>query len=381
MNENQIPIDFPSLRDQAKKLLASARNAETTALTFIGAHAPRLDALKLSTVQLAVARSTGFESWVKLKRAAEDQAFDRLLSIISRKDSIREVATTLKVFPSLATRANKEGATLLHEGASSNSPEIAALLVGSGARVDQNFEGSAHTALSWALTVNSQAYARALISLGQEPDLFCSAGLGDLARVRAFWVDGKLIANPSVTGSSRTSEAGEPLPRPPLDSKGLVSDALYIACRSGQLEVARFLLDQGGDPNFRGYIGGTCLHWAEYSMNTELAALIRERGGAEDLVDYEFLANPRPFAWVVAAGWGLESMMEALIKRSPEDVNCRCGYGTPLNAAAWNGHPEITKMLLAAGADRKATNAHGLTALQVAQHRGFQDLAEILSQP
>ena len=175
-----------------------------------------------------------------------------------------------------------DGSWPLHAAAEWNRAEMVELLVRSGARLDRRYTDSAHTALSWAVTCWSFDAARKLVELGDEPDLFCASGMGMLENVRAFWDGrGELLANPSRTGSTRYSVSGEPLPCPPRDDAGHVSDALYIACRCNQLGVARWLLDHRADPNWRGYCGAT------------LCALLRERGGADDILDQSYQAPPR----------------------------------------------------------------------------------------
>src|SRR6185436_20168119 len=114
-----------------------------------------------------------------------------------------------------------------------------------------------------------------LVELGDEPDLFCAAGLGLLENVKAFWNDGRLRRHPSRTGSSRYGSDGQRLPCPPDNDVDHVSDALYIACRANRFDVACWLLDHGADPNWQGYTGANCLAWAEFTANAALCQLVR----------------------------------------------------------------------------------------------------------
>jgi ankyrin repeat protein len=234
--------------------------------------------------------------------------------------------------------------------------------------------------LSWAITVGSWRSALKLVELGDEPDLFCASGLGLLEKVQAFWIDGKLRANPSKTGSSRFSDTGERLPCPPPRAEDVVSDALYIACRSNRPEIAQWLLDHGADPNWRGFLDGTCLAWAEFSGNRELCALLRERGGSDELIDSEFQATPRVFGLMVIVSWGFwPQWLRARLNADSSIVNSRGGWGTLLNAAAYNGQMESAKILLAFGADKSVRNARGLTPAEMASAKGFTELAKLLA--
>ena len=169
---------------------------------------------------------------------------------------------------------------------------------------------------------------------------------------------GELRPNPSTTGSSRYSDTGERLPCPPTRPEDVVSDALYIACRSAQPEVARWLLDHGADPNWRGFLGGSCLAWAEFSGNAELCALLRARGASDELIDSEFRATPKVFGLMVLVAWGFwPDRLRARLSADPSIVHSRGGWGTLLNAAAYNGQIESAKILLEFGADKTARNA------------------------
>ena len=49
---------------------------------------------------------------------------------------------------------------------------------------------------------------------------------------------------------------------PIMDDALLLSDCFYISGRNGHTEIARLLEQRGADVNFRGFFGGTALHWA-----------------------------------------------------------------------------------------------------------------------
>jgi ankyrin repeat protein len=221
--------------------------------------------------------------------------------------------------------------------------------------------------------------AQKLVDLGCAPDLFCAAGLGLIDALKSFWANGTLRPHPSTTGSSRYDESGTRLPCPPPNDADQVSDALYIACRSNRTEAARWLLDHGADPNWRGFCGASCLAWAEFAGNPELTTLLRERGGSDESRDDEFRATPKVFGLMILTAWGFPKRLRARLAADPSLVNARGGWGTLLNAAAFNGQMETAKVLLEFGADKTARNAAGLTATQMAASRGHKELAELLA--
>lgn len=345
------------LRKQAKERVASGKSPS------------------LSTAQHDLARSYGFESWPKLRLHLDQR---RLRGLIQDGEP-GPVAALLKASPRLAKLPFPEGDTPLHVAAEENRPALVELLAQSGAKLDARYANSAHNALSWALTTWSFAAAEKLVELGLEPDLFCAAGLGRLDLVKAFWKDGKLRPNPSRTGSSRFDESWENrLPCPPESDADKVSDALYIACRADRFPVAEWLLEHGADPNFRGYIGATCLAWAEFSANAELCALLRQCGGSDEIRDYEFQARPPEFPIMVLAGWGFRDRLVKRLQFNPAEVNVVTPAGTPLHAAASHGQEFSVRLLLACGADKSAKNSRGETSAEVASKGGHAALAELL---
>ena len=330
----------------------------------------------LTAAQHALALRYGFSSWPRLKLVVESQTLRRLI----QEHDVNGVKELLDASPKVASASFSDGSTPLHAAVEANSPEIVTVLVAAGAPFDTKYASSSHTALSWAITVGAFNAAIKLVELGNEPDLFCASGLGLLKSVEGFWVDGKLRPNPSKTGSSRYSDAGERLPCPPTRPEDVVSDALYIACRSGQLDVARWLLDHGADANWRGFIGGSCLAWAEFSGNAELCALLRARGASDELLDSEFKSTPKLFGLMILVAWGFwPDRLRTRLSADPSVVHSRGGWGTLLNAAAYNGQIESAKILLEFGADKTARNAAGLTASEMAAAQGHTELAKVLA--
>lgn len=344
------------LKTQAKELYAR------------GAHA------SLAAAQRALAQEYGYASWPRLKRAVELITLRRLIE----DGDPGPVRSLLESSPALARASFADGSTPLHLAAGENRPAVVETLVALGAPLRAKYGRSAHSALSWAVTSWSFDAANKLIELGDTPDLFCAAGLGLLDAVEAFWPDGRLRAHPSHTGSSRYTETGEPLPRPPGSDADQVSDALYVACRCARVDVARWLLDHGADPNWRGYAGASCLAWAEFSGNPDLCALVRARGGSDDLRDHQYQSTPRVFALMVLAGWGFPQRLLERLQAEPSLALLAGGRGTLLHAAAHGGQVVTAKILLHFAADRAARDGEGNTAAEIALQKGNGALAELL---
>lgn len=357
--ERRLPADasLVQLRKQAKEV----RRAD--------GHAT------LAAAQYALAKSYGFPSWPKLVLHLRQGAVKRA---IAQGDN-PALEALIKETPRLAALPFADGGSPLLLAAENNDPSMVEMLVKAGARVTERYAGSGHSALSWAVTCWSPHAAIKLVQLGVKPDLFCAAGIGHLPWVEQFWPGGKLVAKPSHSGSSRYDENGKRLPCPPAKAWDQVSDALYIACRNGKLDVAEWLLDHGADPNWRAFIGSTALGWAEFCEHRELCDLLRSRGASDEILDSEFLAPPRVFALMILVGWGFgAAKVEARLSKDPSLALLRSEWGTLLHAAAFSGDSEVVKVVLRHGADPLALNAQSQTAAEFARVRGREDLAAVL---
>ncbi|HEV8068540.1 MAG TPA: ankyrin repeat domain-containing protein [Planctomycetaceae bacterium] len=371
----------------------------------------RLDALRatnpaarLSEAQLEVAREFGFPSWRKLKvhieelrekldsvvpadvrkrAAADNVASDdpdlaKLLAAVSAGET--QAATDLVAArPALAGAHGPEGETPLHGAAQCNDPQIAAILVAYGADVNAKLGKSGHSTLSWAVTCNAIECARTLVSLGAEADLFCAAGVGSLEHVQShFDAAGELRPNASHTGSSRFAPDGLRLPCPPATSREKISDALYIACRNGQAEVVRFLLDKDPDLSFRAFLGATPLHWAYFGGSRAVVELLEKSAADAEARDNTLGCTPRSFGICVAANWDLAFLVRARLADDPSLVNIMDGRTSPLHEAARENHIQIVRLLLDQGANPRIVNGDGKTPLDLAIEKGHAEVAEML---
>jgi ankyrin repeat protein len=356
--------------------------------------------VQLSDVQFEVAREFGFPSWPKLKAyieslrhelaklatadpaeppVAPDDPLLRALMAAIQAGATEQVIRLLEHRPVLVRSRDAEGQTPLHLAARYDDPTLCVWLLAYGADPETRFGASAHTALSWAATCNSIECAKALIRLGAKPDLFCAAGIGEIDAVRSSFDEaGSLLPGASRTGSSRFAADGTRLPCPPELAQEQISDALTLACRNGQAGAVQFLLTKGPDLAFRGFMGGTPLHWAYFSGAREVIALLQQAGADLTTRDHALKCTPRAFGIAVAANWGFDFMVRKLLALDASLANAVDNHTSPLHEAARGGHANVVQILLACHADPNFRDSSGQTPCEVAAAAGHADLAELL---
>jgi ankyrin repeat protein len=144
--------------------------------------------------------------------------------------------------------------TPLHWAASSDDVEVLDALLAVGA--DTEAPGSVidgGTPLADAVAFGQWNAARRLIERGATSNLWQSAALGLMDRVRAGFDDD-----------------------PPAAED--ITSALWCACHGGQKPAAQFLLDRGGELNWIGYDQLTPLDAARRSGADDLAAWLAAQG-------------------------------------------------------------------------------------------------------
>lgn len=364
------------LKNRAKDRLRELRTVDASAT--------------LAIAQFDVARQYGFKNWRELVKGVrsfrkvepllDDQVATLVELIRAARPDVAAIRKLLGANPSLANARNADGASMLAFAVEHDRPQLVRLLIERGAATDTRYGRSAHTPLSWAMTVGAFKSAGALLKAGVKPDLFCAAGLNAVEAMEGFFDDdGYAIVESSLTGSSRYAADGTLLPAPPTDPVELASDALYIASRNGRTEAVRFLLSKKVDVNFRAYMGGTPLHWAHYNGSTDVIRLLRDAGADDALRDDVMKATPRAFGICVPANWGLMTLLKRHLRTDPTLVNLMDGRGAPLHEAARGGQAGATRALLKAGADPSLVDRDGKTALRIAEEGKREDVVAILT--
>jgi ankyrin repeat protein len=194
---------------------------------------------------------------------------------------------------------------------------------------------------------------------------------------------------------------------------GDVPTGLVDAAERGDLPAVERLLDDGADVDERRANGRTAVTAAALGDHVDVARVLIAAGADVDLQDSE-----RNNALLVTGQTGSVAMLREVLKASPDftrtnryggvsvipaserghvdyvravleteiDVNHvnNLGWTALLEAVilgdGGDAHVEIVRLLLAAGADPSIADREGVTALQHARERGYDEMVRLLEE-
>lgn len=155
---------------------------------------------------------------------------------------------------------------------------------------------------------------------------------------------------------------------------------LSLAARKNKAGVVKALLDGGADPNVER--GGPLIHAVGHHNAEAVRALIAAGANVN-------LRGPGDFPALTDACLSGRAGIVGLLVKAGADLNKRCEVrlkgtrgttvATPLIIAVWEGHAEVVKLMLQAGANLTAKDSSGRTAMDWARASRKESAAQILS--
>jgi hypothetical protein len=216
-----------------------------------------------------------------------------------------------------------------------------------------------HVATAAQYSVRRPEVCRRLIERGAEADVFIGAALGDISVIERALVRSpeSLRAHAPVMLAERSDDSGYYYPDPPEGSAHIYTWAIgfgwspaFAAHRLGHAEAAEFLLARCS--------GIEQLAEACARVEADAVARLSKQHGHEPRVLHERKADLVVGRSVYLRSWEkpenvTESVRSFLEAGFSTEQPCYWG-ATPLHWAAWFGHADATRLLLAAGASVQA---------------------------
>ena len=166
----------------------------------------------------------------------------------------------------------------------------------------------------------------------------------------------------------------------PTTRQPRVSPPSTLPLQPARWRCATFSLGQGADPELKDQDGFTALGVAVREGHAEVVRLLVDNN------PYVFSDRASEAFFHDAALHGHREILAFLIEAATAGrafgghYGFWIDHGNPLHAAAANGHTEVARLLLRAGASLTAENDQGQTPFDLATEQGHEELAQILKQ-
>ena len=318
--------DLDQLRRQAKELRDAARRSDPAAVERFGRHHPSAQAATagLAAAQLVLARELGFPSWPRLKAAVDaagpEVRVEALLTA-SMKGGSRQAASILRADPGIARRDLR-----------------AAAVLGDAAAVREMLAADPALAVATDDERGWPALLYACYSRWHQIDPGRTAGAVEV--VRLLLVAG---SSPNTNDGGRTN----------------FRSALKGSVEANNPDVTEVLLSAGAEPNPGQPIGEAVAHPDQRCLRLLLAHGARVAG-----------------TWALgAAVYHDNASAVSLLLASLEPSQSALAATEALPEAASQASLAVVSALLDAGADPRAVDEDGVSALRHAVRAGRHDTA------
>lgn len=179
------------------------------------------------------------------------------------------------------------------------------------------------------------------------------------------------VRNGSIEGVKATLAAGV---SPTCETKDMAWTPLWVAACTGNLEITGILLNVGADVNATTSDGRTAVQEAAKIGATEIVELLFKYGADLDLSPTEYADTPL----ISAAAKGHTATVKALLAAGANVRAAQSGGWTALHYALLNKSSEMACMILEYHPDTNAATTGGTRALHLAALTGMTNVAGLL---
>ena len=266
-----------------------------------------------------------------------------------------------------------EGETVLMAAARTGSVDVLRLLLARGADLRAREGWRGQTALHWAAAENHPAAVHTLIELGADVNERSTAGWSALLYAvragRADAVRALLQAGADVNDTIRPLASGDDAPESaPRRDPTVGTNALVLAVMNGHFSLAHYLIERGADSNAAGQ-GWTALHQLAYTRRPNSGkgmppVVLLDRVDTLELARFLLDNGADPNA----------RQTERFNNRERNNLN-RVG-ATPYLLAAKHADAPLMRLLAEYGADTRQPTDGNASPLMVAAGVGIFNLGE-----
>ena len=261
-----------------------------------------------------------------------------------------------------------EGETVLMTAARTGNVDVLRLLLARGAELQTRESWRGQTALHWAAAENHPAAIHALIELGADVNERSTAGWSALLYAvragRAEAVSALLEAGADVNDTIRPLAAANDAPRDPT----VGTSALVLAVMNGHFSLAQYLVERGADPNAAEQ-GWTALHQLAYTRRPNSGK------GMPPVVLLDRVDTLAFARFLLDNGANPNARQTARFNNRERNNLNRVG-ATPYLLAAKHADPPLMRLLAEYGADTRIPTEGNASPLMVAAGVGIFNLGE-----